>query len=963
MKVEAAVPGDPRPQRGDEDTPTQQISPDEDIVPARPVSPDDALKASLLDGAGGKIGRFHVLRLLGEGGMGMVFAGYDEELGRKVAIKLLRKLASEDHIGRARLLREAQTLARLSHPNVVTVYEVGEFGRQIYVAMEFVLGDTLQTWLYGARRAWRDVVRVFVEAGRGLAVAHAAGILHRDFKPANVLLGEDGRVRVVDFGLALAQDLPGGLPDAMLTHVRLPGTEASGHSHSRRTEGLTEAGSIMGTPAYMAPERFSPDRPLDHRSDQFGFCVALFEALYGRRPFPGRAFEDVRDAILRGAVVDPPGPHEVPGWLRKVVLRGLARDPADRFPDMPALLTALQRDPQRTRNRALAGLAAAGVLLAGGYALAQATADGAVTCPDARARLHPVWDDRRADVERGLLATKAVYAADTWARVAPRLDQYADTWAAGHHNACTAHASGEQSPVLLDLRMACLERRRGELAALVDRLAGADSDTVRAAAAAVDGLIPPEQCADTRALTAAVPLPEDPAAAARVVALREQLATARAAVSTAKLAEAATIVTAVVAAAGPLDFPPLLAEALAVRGAVEVGRAEYEAAGKSLEDALWLADTVHDDALLADTMANLVNLYGVRLSRFDDALRWRRHADAVIVRLGEATAGHTALLRAFGVTAGTRGRPDEARELLQRALTIDEALAGPHEGKVIKDLIALGTSEFQAGNAALARTYQERALVLGEQLYGPNHPEIARILANLATAVAGVGDLDAAAPLFERALTIIDATYGSDHANAAGTLTNLGTIHGMRERYDLAQPMFERALAILERTLGPDHPDVAAPIHNIGVIADKRGDLVGARKYHLRALAIREHNFPPGSPEIAESLLQLGDLSYREGDLPAARRDLERAIAAYVASSAHAHQDSLPDARFTLAQVLRAAGEPARANAEARQAMTEYRALDATRYAEALAAIEAWLAQPDTSQSTKNKNKKKNKNK
>ena len=939
-------PSSAPPERGGEDSPTRPLGPGEDVGAHARVTPDDALKARLLAGDDRKIGRFHVLRLLGEGGMGMVFAGYDEELGRKVAIKLLRTLASEDAVGRARLLREAQTLARLSHPNVVTVYEVGEFGRQVYVAMEFVLGETLQAWLQSGRRSWREVVRVFVEAGRGLAVAHAAGILHRDFKPANVLLGADGRVRVVDFGLALARDAAGGDSEVVATHVRLHGLEAATRSHSRRTEELTAAGSIMGTPAYMAPERFTFERPIDPRSDQFGFCVALFEGLYGARPFPGRAYEDVRAAILRGVVVEPPGPHAVPGWLRKVVLRGLAREPADRFADMDALLAALQRDPQRTRNRALAGLAVAGALLAGGYALARVHAGDVGPCPDARAKLGPVWDDRRADVERALLATRAVYAADTWTRVAVRVDRHADAWAAVHHDACQAHARGEQSAVLLDLRMACLERRRGELAALVARLAAADADTVRAAASAVDDLIPPERCADAAALTAAVPPPEDPAAAVRVAALRERLAEARAAAATAKPAEAATLAAEVVQAAEALGFRPLLAEALAVRGSVALARGEYEPGCRSLEDALWLADTVRDDVLLADTMAELVHILGVRLVRFEEALRWRRHADAVVARLGEASTGHTALLRAFGVTLATQGRPAAAREQLQRALALDEGSAEPHDGRVIKDLVALGTAEFHAGDPAAARRYHERALALGERIYGPNHPEIARIATNLATAVTALGDLEAAAPLFERALALIDATHGPNSPNSAGTLINLGSLWAMRGQFDRAQPLFERALAILEPTLGPEHPDVGTVLHNLALVASERGELGKARAYHQRALAIRARNFPPESPQVAESVAQLGALSFREGDLPTAISELERAIAVFVANPEHLRPTSLPEARFTLARALRAADQRERAAAEARQAAAEYRAADAAQHAAQLAEIDAWLAGP-----------------
>ena len=930
-----------------DDTPTQAIGPDDDVVPAARVSPDDELKASLLGGRGGKIGRFHILRLLGEGGMGMVFAGYDEELGRKVAIKLLRRAASEDSIGRARLVREAQTLARLSHPNVVTVYDVGEFDRQVYIAMEFVNGETLQSWLQSRRRSWREVVGVFIEAGAGLAVAHAAGILHRDFKPANVLLGEDGRVRVLDFGLALAQDAPSGPPDVLATHVRLREREARSDSVSRQTDGLTAAGSVMGTPPYMAPERFTFARPIDPRADQFGFCVAFFEGLYGARPFPGRTYEHVRAAILRGKIVDPPGPHNVPGWLRKVVLRGLAAEPDDRFVDMNALIVALRRDPERTRKRALVGLAAAAALVGGGYGLAQATAARvAGACSDARVKLHPVWDDRRAEVERALVATGATYAADTWTRVAVRVDHYADAWAAGHGAACMAHARGEQSAVLLDQRMACLDRRRNELTALVDRLRGADRDTVLAAASAVDALIPVEGCADAAVLTAAVPLPEDPDAALRVTALRGRLAEARASLATAKLVEAGTIAAEVVAAARTLGFRPLLAEATALHGTIAAGRSEYEPASKQLEEAVWLADIVHDDKLLADTMAKLIDVLGIKLARFEDALRWRHHADAVVTRLGAANPSHAALLRGFGVIASTQGKASEARELLARALAIDEGLAEPHEESVIRDLLALGITEFQAGNPAVARGYHERALVLGEALYGPNHPDIARILANVGTAAAGMGELDVAVPHFERALAIIERAHGPGHPTSAGTLTNLGTLHAMQERYDLAQPLFERALAIMRSTFGPDHLNLATPMHNLGRIAGERGDLAQAREYHQKALAIRARSLGEDSPAAAGSLLQLGMLAYKEGDLPGATRDIERALAVFVANPEHQNRDSLPEGRFTLARVLRDAGDSERAGVEARRAAAEYRRLDADRYAEQIAEIEAWLAAP-----------------
>jgi serine/threonine protein kinase len=226
---------------------------------------------------GTQVGRYVLLDAVGSGGMGVVYAAYDPELDRKVAIKLLRfdRLGSEaGERDRLRLQREAQAIARLSHPNVVHVYDVGTFGDQVFVAMEFVAGRTLRQWAEEEPRPWREVVDRFALAGRGLAAAHAAGLIHRDFKPDNVLLGDDGRVRVVDFGLAR----PAGQQPAP-EGERTPSGGTLAHP-------LTEWGVVVGTPAYMAPEQLRGEAS-DERSDQLSFCVSLYETLYGERPFPG----------------------------------------------------------------------------------------------------------------------------------------------------------------------------------------------------------------------------------------------------------------------------------------------------------------------------------------------------------------------------------------------------------------------------------------------------------------------------------------------------------------------------------------------------------------------------------------------------------------------------------------------------------------------------------------------------
>ncbi|MCB9570262.1 MAG: serine/threonine protein kinase [Myxococcales bacterium] len=234
-------------------------------------------------------GRYTLLRPLGRGGMGTVYAAYDEELDRKIAIKLLRgdprERASEGEgagagEGAHHLLGEAQALARLSHPNVVQIYDVGVIGGQVFLAMEYVQGKTLREWEREAPRSWREVVALFRQAGEGLAAAHDAGLVHRDFKPDNVLVGEDGRVRVLDFGLAARRER-GATGEGDELSARTLSSISRSDLRSASATGVTR--TLVGTPAYMSPEQHLR-LEADGRSDLFAFCVALYEALHGERP-------------------------------------------------------------------------------------------------------------------------------------------------------------------------------------------------------------------------------------------------------------------------------------------------------------------------------------------------------------------------------------------------------------------------------------------------------------------------------------------------------------------------------------------------------------------------------------------------------------------------------------------------------------------------------------------------------
>ncbi len=340
-----------------------------------------------------KIGRFTIVRMLGEGGMGVVYLAYDEELDRRVAVKLLHGGRGPEDEAQRRLQREAQAMARLAHPNVVAVHDVGTFEGQVFVAMEFVAGRDLRAWLRSEPRTWRELLSQFVQAGEGLAAAHEAELVHRDFKPDNVLVGDDGRVRVADFGLAFDGTTSGLGPDVT--------TQVSAEVLH------TETGAVLGTPAYMAPEQIRGERA-DARTDQFGFCVALYEGLYGTRPFSGKTLAALAVAIEAGDIAAPPEDTEVPHWLRAAVVRGLAAEPDSRWPSMRALLDVLGDDPllrRRRRIRALAvTLVVVAVVVAASWAAVRGIRHGA------RQRFWAAFNEHLLEIERERATRQALDA-------------------------------------------------------------------------------------------------------------------------------------------------------------------------------------------------------------------------------------------------------------------------------------------------------------------------------------------------------------------------------------------------------------------------------------------------------------------------------------------------------------------------------------------------------------------------
>lgn len=423
--------------------------------------------------AGQEIGRFVILSRIGKGGMGVVFSAYDPKLDRKVAIKLLHSRQEDERQSaedaQKRLMREAQAMAQLSHPNVIQVYDVGTYKSEVYIAMEFVDGETLSRWLLRWDRSWRDVLDKFVQAGRALADAHAASLVHRDFKPDNALVGEDGRVRVMDFGLArwvltdeghyssAAVPLPGLPPNPATaeadddddpstlgmadTHepvvqshnvpsdpaVPLPSAVPTGAAKGKpgRVEidhSLTKTGALLGTPRYMAPEQFT-GAFADARSDQFSFCVALYEALYRQHPFDNSTAYGLVELPEATEVRVPPPDTKVPSWLHRALLRGMSAEANERFPSMGALLREFAPTPKPTQSSrrffALVAVAVAAMIAAiYFYNVSDSTRSDLVEVVDENQQLELRLDELRQEV------------ASLESQVAETLDQLAK--ARGH---------------------------------------------------------------------------------------------------------------------------------------------------------------------------------------------------------------------------------------------------------------------------------------------------------------------------------------------------------------------------------------------------------------------------------------------------------------------------------------------------------------------------------------------------
>ncbi len=805
-----------------------------------------------------RVGRYQIRQQLGVGGMGVVYEARDPELDRLVAIKIVRprRSSSDDTVFQTRLLREGKAMARLSHPNVVTVYDVGLIEHAVFVAMELVEGPTLKSWLGAESRGWREILHMFVGAGRGLAAAHAAGLVHRDFKPSNVLIDAE-RPLIADFGLVRMGELE--LESVAEPHEQTPGAASA--------LTLTREGAVLGTPLYMSPEQHS-GAVVDARSDQFSFCVALWEALFAQHPFAGDTIETIVASVSSGARRTGGAPTAAPRYVRVALARGLARSPAERWDSMNTLLAQLDRRTKKIGARVAwtvtAGAAIAGV--AAGYALLRG-APGAGPCADIVALLEDSWSSARGDALARSIATTTVADPREYPdMIRPALDAFATAWVERYTAECRAHARGELSDRRYEHAVRCLEDRRTSLRAVISMLESNEQRVLARGPALVARLPAIERCGEPLGLAEDALGPPDPAA----LRLRDALLRLDPLIAAGAVEESRAELAAMRGEVEELDDPRVTrmyfrvsADLFRALGLEDEGHAAYQ---RVLDECL----RIEDERCAAVAASQLV--WKSSDLNAAESLAYARISRIMIEKAGlEGTL--TELLLDFHVVKGSGRYGAEQWRQLERVVERLEASGDDDPEQRVRILSEAARWALDAGRPSRAAAWIKMAVTRARASLGGANPALIKLSLIAARYHAAIGDFDAAIKL------------ASDGARIAALFDPEG-VDVARAMTDRAIPReqsgdFEGALADLERArrlfalhdADFERGDNGVQIENsIAVILDRLGrhEEAHRRLSAAWAAADRERVEPFGAQAIQ---LTLADIELHLGD---ARAALER---------------------------------------------------------------------------------------
>ena len=865
--------------------------------------------------------RYLVLEELGSGAMGTVYAAYDTQLDRRIALKRIKGAPTEAR--RKRLQREAQVMARLEHPHIAALYDIGVDAEGDYIAMQLVDGGSLRQWLQEKPRSSDEVLQVFLAAGEGLAAAHAAGVTHRDFKPENVLIGRDGRVRVTDFGLARSVTPEDARADRPSDAHSPPSPKELG------VESLTRSGTLIGTPLYMSPEQLQGSADTDGRSDQFSYCVALFEALTGERPFEGRTLEELQRAVASGALFSRAQRRRAPSRVGKVLLRGLAPRPEERFPSMEALVATLKRarTARRRLARTLAAAAVVGVLATAAVAVKRVPMERCAAPPPRWASL---WNAAaRTEASAAFQKSGLPFAGTAFRTVDEALGRFLVSWSEQRREACAqTHWHGTQPEALLKRQLACLDRRLLEAQALATLLRAADEGVVSKAPQAVGSLLTLSACQDPPAWMAlrqdatAAPSPARLAHAERIAELRVLRKAGSAPVL---LEKARTLHQAYqedptlegsVERAEALD---LLADAHLFAGQVNESRARYV-------EAIQAAELAGAEDLRAGAELSLgwVHFVAADLKAGHESLG---RAVALLKRIPESAALRQQRLRLQSLAANLAGRHEEAVRFAGERAELAAQEHGPGSLSTALVRADLGMALAYGGHLDEARAHLLEMVATTEKELGPAHPMLGVHLRKLAEVELHLGRNADALAHAERAVGILEPGLGTGHLEVGIAQAFVATAHAQLEHPPaIVAPAFVRARDLMERAYGPVHPNVASVWAEEARYWAVQGEATRAEALFERACAMYGEELMPYAVGVADCWAQHGLSELDLGRPQKARPLLLKARAHYVAAGKLQSLEGL-QVRASLALWNAGAGAADEAARELEQVLRELDAL------------------------------------
>ncbi len=834
---------------------------------------------------GQRLGRFTLTRLLGRGGMGEVWAARDPELEREVAIKLLYvDFGGMDHDGQARLRREAQAMARVNHPNIVRIYELGADGDRLFCAMELVEGETLRRWLE-TPRPWRETLDVLLAAGRGVAAAHAAGLVHRDVKPDNVMIARDGRILVADFGLAKLAGMGAEPAPAAIGSVDL----------TRPNMSLTTTGSFLGTPMYMAPEVLEA-RDGDALSDQFSFCVMAYEALYRALPFRGTTLGELMDSVHEEPASPPPGRRGPPRGIWRCIRRGIAVAKEGRWPTMAPLLAGLERAAAAPRRRRLAIATAAVLALSASSVIVLASPE-----PDEEelvrevgaTRMADVWSrSRRDDMRTAFDRAKEPAVAEQGVATIGALDRYRDAWLAMRLDVWRAtNRRKEQSARLLELRMRCLDRLADEMNAFLEIAADADKpDELGRIGGGVSRLTPVATCADEGKMAAIFPatIDDDRPDLRKKFDIEE--ARMRAASAAMEPADAIKAIQARIVEADRARVPGLSSGFLFLLAVAQSEAGDIAGAEATLRKLIQEAARARRHFMVAAGWLRLIQSLSGKQLRMDEAIALEPTARAAVAQAGDEPRLRAELATTLGGIAWQKGDLAEARDRFLEARDVMVAAFGPKDEVAAGSEISLAMAQFELKELDEATRHAQHAYEVLHEKGIDSDRSAGKALMVLAWVARERKDWEAAARHSRESIATMARLHGTDNLELAFSRRELGHALSELERHDEAIEQMTMCVDVFRR-VGPKHPDTLVAQLELGELYEKARRYADAEKIDRETVEhpARQWQAEPGpsrqrarraGPHGRLPLTGRGDPDLRRGHAhheQAARRHGERA--------------------------------------------------------------------------------------